>query len=94
MKYLILIAIQLYWLLIPKNKRGKCIFKKSCSNYVFEIAEKEGFIKGLFAFYFRYKNCSHGFEVFKDPINNQTKMLLPSKIIIEKDDIAERLLIY
>lgn len=93
MKYLILITIQLYWRLIPKNKRGKCIFKKSCSIYVYETAQKKGFIKGLLAFYFRYKNCRYGFEVFKDPINNQTKMLLPSKIIVENDEVAERLLI-
>lgn len=94
MKYLILFAIRLYWILIPQNKRKKCVFKKSCSNYVFEITQTEGFIKGLVAFRFRYQNCRGGFEIFKNPINNKTQMLLPSGIVIEKEEIAERLLIH
>ncbi|NHM05691.1 membrane protein insertion efficiency factor YidD [Flavobacterium sp. CYK-4] len=93
MKHFILKFIQLYWLIIPEEKRRKCIFRKSCSKYVYEIAKNEGFIKGVFAFHFRYKNCRSGFELFKDPMNNHTKMLLPSKKVIENDDIAERLLI-
>ncbi|MFV5688908.1 membrane protein insertion efficiency factor YidD [Flavobacterium sp. ZT3R25] len=94
MKYLILFAIRLYWILIPQNKRKKCVFKKSCSNYVFEITQTEGFIKGLSAFRFRYQNCRGGFEIFKNPISNKTQMLLPSGIVIEKEEIAERLLIH
>lgn len=94
MKYLILFAIRLYWILIPQHKRKKCVFKKSCSNYVFEITQMEGFIKGLNAFRFRYQNCRGGFEIFKNPINNKIQMLLPSGIVIEKEEIAERLLIH
>ncbi len=94
MKYLILFTIRLYWILIPQNKRKKCVFKKSCSNYVFEITQKQGFIKGLSGFRFRYQNCRGGFEIFKNPINNATQMLLTSGIVIEKEEIAERLLIH
>lgn len=92
MKYLILLSIRLYWILIPKSKRRKCIFKKSCSNYVFETTQKEGFIRGLKAFLFRYKNCRGNFAIFKNPINNQTQMILPSQIIISEEEIAERLI--
>lgn len=92
MKHLILFAIQMYWNCIPASKRKKCIFKKSCSNYVFEITQKEGFINGLKAFLFRYKNCRGNFTIFKNPINNQIQMILPSLIVIEKDEIAERLI--
>ncbi|MFV8347691.1 membrane protein insertion efficiency factor YidD [Flavobacterium sp. ZB4P13] len=94
MKYTILFAVQLYWFFKSKNRKAKCIFKKSCSNYVFEITQTEGFIKGLSAFRFRYQNCRGGFEIFKNPINNKTQMLLPSRIVIEKEEIAERLLIH
>lgn len=92
MKHLILFAIKMYWSCIPPSKRKKCIFKKSCSNYVFEVTQKEGFIKGLKAFRFRYKNCRGNFAIFKNPITNKLQMLLPSQIIIETEEIAERLI--
>jgi len=92
MKHLILFAIKMYWNCIPPSKRKKCIFKKSCSNYVFDITQKEGIIKGLKAFHFRFKNCRGNFAIFKNPITDKIQMILPSHIIIEREEIAERLL--
>lgn len=92
MKHLILFAIKMYWSCIPPSKRKKCIFKKSCSNYVFEITRKEGFISGLKAFQFRYKNCRGNFTIFKNPITNKLQVLLPSQVIVETEEIAERLI--
>lgn len=92
MKYLILLVIQLYWKFIPPSKRKKCIFKKSCSNYVFEKTQKEGFISGLKAFRFRYTNCRGNLEIFKNPVTNKIQMILPSQIIIDREEIAERLI--
>ncbi|KFF04206.1 membrane protein insertion efficiency factor YidD [Flavobacterium reichenbachii] len=92
MKYFILFAIQIYWKAIPASKRKKCIFKKSCSNHVFEITQKEGFLKGIKAFQFRYKNCRGNFVIFENPINNKIQMILPSQIIIERKEIADRLI--
>lgn len=90
MKYLLMLIIQVYWTFIPASKRKKCIFKKSCSNFVFETTKREGFIKGLAALLFRYKNCRGGFQIFKNPLNNEIQMILPSKIIISQKEIAER----
>lgn len=92
MKHLILFVIQIYWKLIPPSKRKRCIFKKSCSNYVFEITQKEGFKNGLKAFLFRYQNCRGNFQIFINPINNQIQMILPSQLIIKSEEIAERLI--
>lgn len=92
MKHFILFIIRLYWISIPQSKRRKCIFKKSCSNHVFEVTQKEGFVKGLKAFQFRYKNCRGNFQIFKNPINNQIQMILPSQLIIDREEIAERLI--
>lgn len=92
MKHVILFAIKMYWKVLPQSKRRKCIFKKSCSTYVFETTQKEGFVKGLKAFQFRYKNCRGNFTIFQNPINNKIQMILPSQIIIESEDIADRLI--
>ena len=49
-------------------------------------------MKGLKAFNFRYKNCRGNFTIFKNPINNQIQMILPSQLIIDGEEIADRLL--
>lgn len=92
MKHLILFAIKMYWNIIPPSKRKKCIFKKSCSNYVFEVTQKKGFINGLKAFQFRYENCRGNFAIFQNPIDNKIQMVLPSQLIIDNDEIADRLI--
>lgn len=92
MKYSILLLIQLYWLLKSKRNKPKCIFRKSCSHYVFEVANREGFLKGLNALYFRYKNCRYGYEIFTNPITQEIEMLLPSKVVVGNHEIAKRLL--
>lgn len=93
MKYIILLIIQLYWLLKSKKGKPKCIFRKSCSHYVFEITNREGFLKGLKALCFRYKNCRHGYEIFTNPITHEIEMLLSSKVVVGNHEIAKRLLI-
>jgi putative component of membrane protein insertase Oxa1/YidC/SpoIIIJ protein YidD len=93
MKHLILLIIRFYWFSKSKSSKPKCIFRKSCSHYVYEITQERGFLKGLKAFLFRYKNCRGDIQLFKNPINNKINMLLPSRIIIKEDEIAERLLI-
>lgn len=92
MKLILLLIIRCYWILIPQSKRRKCIFKKSCSHYVFETTQKEGLIKGLKAFHFRYKNCRGNFSIFKNPINNKIQMILPSQLIINREEISDRLI--
>ncbi|KRD12751.1 hypothetical protein ASE21_02255 [Flavobacterium sp. Root901] len=92
MKYLILFFIRIYWKSIPASNRKKCIFKKSCSNYVFEVTQKEGFMEGLKAFLFRYKNCRGNFSIFQNPMDNKIQMILPSQIIIDREEIADRLI--
>ncbi|ANO49052.1 membrane protein insertion efficiency factor YidD [Flavobacterium columnare NBRC 100251 = ATCC 23463] len=92
MKYLVLLSIRLYWLTKPKNKKPRCIFRKSCSHFIYEETLQNGFLKGLKAFHYRFKNCRSGFEVFKNPISNQVQMLLTSNQIIEEEEIAKRLI--
>jgi uncharacterized protein len=93
MRNLLLFFIRVYWFLIPKHNRRKCIFKKSCSHFVYETTHEKGLKEGLKAFRFRFENCRGGFEMFQNPVTNEVQMLLPSKIIVEGNEIAERLLI-
>lgn len=92
MKYLILFNIQLYWILKSKKSKPKCIFKKSCSNYVYETTKEQGFSRGFKALKFRFKNCRNGYEIFKNPITQETQILLPTKNIVGRNEIADRIL--
>ncbi|QHI37053.1 Putative membrane protein insertion efficiency factor [Kordia antarctica] len=93
MKYFLLFIIKSYWLIIPKSKRRKCIFKQSCSNYVYQTATKDGFIAGLYAFKYRYKNCRYGYETFINPIDQKVQIKLRNNEILDQEDISERFLL-
>ncbi|WP_422090970.1 membrane protein insertion efficiency factor YidD [Tenacibaculum ovolyticum] len=92
MKCLLLFSIKVYWFLKPKDKNPCCIFRKSCSHYVYDKTKTGGFIIGFKALRFRTKNCKHGFELFINPISKKTEMILPDKSVIDEHNIAERLL--
>ena len=57
MKVILLLFIKCYWVVIPKNKRRKCLFKTSCSHYVYQQTKVKGFQAGLRALQFRIQNC-------------------------------------
>lgn len=93
MKYLILGLIKFYWLIIPSYKRRKCIYRKSCSNAVFETAKNKGFFAGINMFKYRFQNCRSGYEMYEDPIDKSLRLILPNNGLLEENEIAKRLLI-
>ncbi|MDR6781911.1 putative component of membrane protein insertase Oxa1/YidC/SpoIIIJ protein YidD [Pedobacter africanus] len=90
MRVLFLLTIKIYWKLIPKAKRRPCIFRTSCSHYVYRKTTKEGFFEGLRALRFRFMNCRSGFQVFEDPIESTVSMILPNGQVIPEGEISER----
>ncbi|MFD2826478.1 membrane protein insertion efficiency factor YidD [Leeuwenhoekiella polynyae] len=66
MRIILLILIKLYWFVIPKTSRRRCLFKKSCSHYVYEITIEKGFLGGLKALRFRYNHCRPGYYILKE----------------------------
>lgn len=91
MKYVLLLIISIYWL-IPKNKRRQCLFKESCSHFVYNTTKKYGLRNGLHALQYRIKNCNKGSSVFINPITNKIQMVLPNDGIIEEENIADYIL--
>lgn len=92
MGFFLLYSIKLYWLTKSKSRAAKCIFRKSCSHYVYDITKKKGLLKGLQALKYRINNCKYGFEIYNDPESKKYKIILPNKDILEEEEIAERLL--
>lgn len=92
MKYLLLGIIKAYWRMVPSNKRRKCIFRISCSRFVYETTKKRGLYHGLLAFHYRFKNCRAGYELYEDPFDGSKQLFLATKKMIREHEIAERLL--
>ena len=65
MKFLIFFVIKMYWITIPKSRRRKCLFRESCSNYVYQETKYKGAISGLKAFLFRVRNCNSNHHLIK-----------------------------
>lgn len=64
MKNLLLIVIRLYWKLISKDKRRPCLFRETCSQYVYRQTCEHGFFEGFRAFSARYKKCRKGYKLY------------------------------
>ncbi|WP_045492328.1 membrane protein insertion efficiency factor YidD [Chryseobacterium sp. StRB126] len=92
MKNLLILLIKMYWLVIPPAKRRKCIFKTSCSKHVYEKTINEGFISGLKAFKYRFKNCRSGAYILENP-SGKIQVILPNQQILNETEISERLII-
>ncbi len=85
MKTLLMWLIKSYWFLIPPEKRNRCLFKKSCSHYVFDITNEDGILKGLKALYFRFKHCRSGYYIINSKdgklfISARNEVFKPSEI--------------
>ena len=92
MKHFLLLAIKLYWITVPKNKRRQCLFRKSCSHFVFENTIQFGLFKGLAALRYRIKNCREGSYIFINPVTNKIQMILPGNEVVDEMDISQTLL--
>lgn len=70
--------------------RGKCLFKESCSNYVYRETKEEGLKKGITALKFRYHNCRPNYYLSDD--NGKVLLITVENEVIEEKFIDERIL--
>ena len=92
MKFLILWIIHCYWKLNPKNLRRNCIYRKSCSNHVFEITFENGFIAGLQSLKSRYRTCRVGYTWVFNKNKDSIELQLVDGTVLSHDMIAHHLL--
>ena len=90
MKYILLVSIQLYWKLIPQSKRKVCLFRQSCSNYIYRITNENGFIKGMTALRLRIIKCRPQYELYK--VDNTFILRLQDGSVINENEISQFLL--
>ncbi len=89
MRYLLLLAIRAYWL-IPTRLHDKCIFRESCSHYVYRVARQRGFLAGLSALRKRNALCRPGYVVYR--FEGKFFLKTAGGQVFNEDDIALSLL--
>jgi uncharacterized protein len=79
----------MYWRIIPPSKRRKCIFRTSCSKYVYEKTTSDGFVSGIKALRYRFQNCRSGAGIIENP-TGEIHLILPNQRILNESEISER----
>ncbi|APG60641.1 membrane protein insertion efficiency factor YidD [Christiangramia salexigens] len=92
MRYLLLALIEFYWKIVPKYRQERCIFRQPCSKYLSKKTRNEGFVEGIKAIKYRYRNCRPGFSLLTNPVTGELNMLLPNDDIVEEKNIAKYLI--
>lgn len=90
MKQLILIIIKLYWISIPNKSRRHCLFKETCSQFVYRQANELGFFGGIKAFLLRFKRCRKGYHIYTTDKGFVMKLI--DGTIVYEEDISPNIL--
>ena len=94
MRYPIIWAILLYQRVAPTSLRERCIFKKSCSNYVLEGAREQGAVEAFRRLRERIRRCKPGYAPIDTGAaghNDLFLLKLSDGSIVEETDLSDRL---
>ncbi len=67
MKLLLLLVVRLYWQLVPPERRRRCIFRQSCSRFVYDATVQGGALAGLRSLRKRIRTCRPGYTLLSAP---------------------------
>jgi putative component of membrane protein insertase Oxa1/YidC/SpoIIIJ protein YidD len=90
MKHLFLLAIKTYWRLVPQKRRRKCLFKVSCSQYVYQQIKENGVSMGLRALHYRIQNCNDHYHIIE--IEDEKVLVTKTHKIIRKGKLSDFIL--
>jgi putative component of membrane protein insertase Oxa1/YidC/SpoIIIJ protein YidD len=92
MRWLILFPIYIYWYAWPPFlKKRYCLFKESCSQFVFRVTKESGFVAGYKAMIWRYRNCRPGYRIVSNA-EGKFEMRLVTGNMVPESEIADAIL--
>ena len=92
MRWLILFPIYVYWYAWPPFlKKRSCLFKESCSQFVFRVTKESGFVAGYKAMIWRYRNCRPGYRIVSNA-EGKFEMRLVTGNMVPESEIADAIL--
>lgn len=86
----LLSIIRLYWKCWPSKWRRRCLFRVTCSQYVFNITSEHGLIKGIKALNDRWGKCRGGYRI--EMRNGEIFVRLRDGEIVNESVIADHIL--
>lgn len=93
MKYFLILVIKIYWLLIPEYKRKSCIFRVSCSRFVFNQTMKKGFVSGLLSLKERFLTCRPNYQARFLENEDLVILRLNNGTVLLEDEISETIIL-
>ncbi|MEL6674561.1 MAG: membrane protein insertion efficiency factor YidD [Bacteroidota bacterium] len=85
MRHLLLIPIRLYWRMGFLRRSRCCLFKESCSRYVYRTTQEEGLVAGFKALQVRLKQCRPGYTLQSTPEGDWNCHLVDGTVLPEKE---------
>lgn len=79
MKSAILVVIELYWNFFPASYKRECLYKESCSKFVYRVTKESGSIAGIRAYIKRYKSCTSEYCLSETGIQTGDKTIVLMK---------------
>lgn len=89
MKFLLLYLIKVYWQVKPKRTTAKCLFRESCSKYVYRNTLEKGLVSGLKSLLFRFQHCRSGYYVIE--LNGIIGIISKKNHFFSLDDLRDDL---
>ncbi|HTF17792.1 MAG TPA: membrane protein insertion efficiency factor YidD [Chryseolinea sp.] len=83
------LVIRIYWALWPARLRRQCLFKESCSHFVFRQTQTDGLLTGLNALRYRMRVCNGRSRFFINPITLELNIELPDGEVLSQGHINE-----
>lgn len=79
--------IRMYWGIVPNRVKGRCLFKETCSRYVYRAFDENGFQSGVAALKYRYRTCRTPFEILINPNTGEFQLYLCNGDVIPEAEI-------
>lgn len=57
------LGVRFYWQWWPHRWKRSCLFRESCSQFVYRVAGESGSLAGLGAFWYRVRTCRPGYHL-------------------------------
>jgi uncharacterized protein len=62
-KHILLLGIQAYWAFWPRRWKRTCLYRETCSRFVYRTTQEDGCIAGLRALTCRYFTCRPQYSI-------------------------------
>jgi uncharacterized protein len=92
MKWILLKSIEFYWRYVPDSLKGICLFRESCSRYVYRSLKDNGFKEGYRALKYRFDVCRMPFSIEEDSHAKRTVLHLCNGDCVDEMSINPHLM--